>query len=84
MSKSRVFGVMVSLAVLCGLIYWLNVGSHYPVIQWPYEAYQGVAFFFAWALGVPESLSYVVAAGAVIIMLSLCFWVGQTVFRLYE
>jgi len=77
MNKVRGFAVLTSLLALVGLIYLLASGSQAPVIQWPYEAFQGLVFTLAWVLGLPASISYLVAAFVVMIVLVVCFLIGH-------
>lgn len=81
MNKVRGFAVLTSLLALVGLIYLLASDSQAPVVQWPYEAFQGLVFTLAWVLGLPESISYLVAAFVVIIVLVVCFLIGHKLAR---
>lgn len=81
MNTARVFGVLTSLLALVGLIYLLASDSQAPVIQWPYEALQGLVFTLAWAFGVPEGLSYAVAAIVVLVVLVVCYLFGHKLGR---
>ena len=77
MNKARVIGVLTSLLTSIGLIHLLAAASQAPVVQWPYEAYQGLVFTLGWGFGVPESISYLVAAVLVISVLVVCYLLGH-------
>ena len=77
MNKARVMGGLTSLLALIGLIYLLASDSQAPVSQWPYEAYQGLVFTLGWGFGVPESISYLVAAVLVMAVLIVCYLIGH-------
>lgn len=81
MNKARVIGSLTSLLALLGLIYLLASDSQAPVIQWPYEAYQGLVFTLGWGFGVPESISYLVAAVLVMAVLIVCYLIGHKLAR---
>ncbi len=67
------FGIVASLLGLSALIFTLMDGSHFPVIQWPYEAYQGLVFSFVWGFGVSATVGY---------LLSILVFIGVAVFAL--
>ncbi len=82
MNKATIAGFLAALLGLMALIYWLASGSHFPVIQWPYEAFQGLAFTFGWVFGLSVSMSYLFAILVVITVLASCFWAGHKFARL--
>ena len=58
MSKADLMGVLVAVIVLTGLSYVLADGSRLPLLRWPVEALNGLAFSFAWGLGMTTALAY--------------------------
>lgn len=81
MSKTTIFGLIVSFFTLIGLIAILSVGSHFPVYQWPYQAFQGLVFSLAWGLGLSTGISYLVSAVLVLVLLAIAFVVGVKLSR---
>ncbi|TDB02968.1 hypothetical protein [Halomonas marinisediminis] len=76
MKRGIVPGVLTSLAGVALVVWWLSYGTHLPVYRWPAEAFQGLAFFLAWGLGVPEALAYLLAGLAFPAVLIVCFFPG--------
>ena len=81
MNKARAVGILTSLLALVGLIYVLASDSQTPVIQWPYEAFQGLVFTLGWGFGVPANMSYLVSAVLVIVVLVVFYLIGHTLAR---
>ncbi|MGD8111597.1 hypothetical protein ACQEXU_14295 [Vibrio sp. TRT 21S02] len=76
MNKSRVLGVLVALTSVVGLIFLLSAGSPLPVIQWPTEALNGLAFSFAWGFGLSKYLAYSVSVLFFIVIAVAGYFVG--------
>ncbi|WP_319781992.1 hypothetical protein [Oceanisphaera sp. IT1-181] len=76
MNKAVMFAVGIALLGLAGFMYMLAGGASAPLIQIPFEALQGGAFFFAWGLGVPVWLSYLLTVMCAVGVLWLGFTVG--------
>jgi len=72
MYKRKLVGIATGLVGLAVLIKLLNTGMPAPMIQWPIEAYLGVAFSIGWATPAPTWLAYILAA----LVFALVFWVG--------
>ncbi|KAB2824734.1 hypothetical protein [Aliivibrio finisterrensis] len=81
MDKARVFGVLASFFTLIGLIALLSSGSHFPVYQWPYEAFQGLVFALAWGFGFSVEFSYLVSTVLVLLLLIIAFITGAKASR---
>lgn len=79
MNKAIIFGVCIALLVLAGCIYILADGASVPLIQTPFEALAGGAFFFAWGFGVPVWLSYLLTLICALFVLWLGFTIGYKV-----
>ena len=71
MSNRKIAGFIIGLIAIAALIKMLNTGMPTPMIQWPVEAYLGVAFSIGWLTGVPSWLAYILAA----LVFILVFWV---------
>jgi len=81
MNIATIFGVLTSLLGLSGLIFVLVGDSHFPVSQWPHEAFQSLVFSFVWSLGVRDSVGYLASAIVVIVVLVVCFAIGYKLSR---
>jgi uncharacterized membrane protein len=81
MDKARVFGFLASFFTLIGLIALLSAGSHFPVYQWPYEAFQGLVFALAWGFGFSVGISYLVSTVFVLLLLIIAFITGTKASR---
>ncbi|EOX4256199.1 hypothetical protein ACPF43_003616 [Vibrio cholerae] len=81
MNRSRMFGVVASLLGLSALIFTLMDGSHFLVIQWPYEAYQGLVFSFVWGFGVSAMVGYLLSILVFIGVAVVCFAAGHKISR---
>ncbi|EGR1045565.1 MULTISPECIES: hypothetical protein [Vibrio] len=81
MNRSTMFGIMASLLGLAALIFTVMDGSHFPVIQWPYEAYQGLVFSFVWGFGVSATVGYLLSILVFIGVAVVCFAVGHKISR---
>ncbi|RYU68692.1 hypothetical protein ERW51_06935 [Aliivibrio finisterrensis] len=81
MDKARFFGLLASFFTLIGLIALLSAGSHFPVHQWPYEAFQGLVFALAWGFGFSVGISYLVSTVFVLLLLVFAFVMGVKLSR---
>ncbi|MGR2770466.1 hypothetical protein ACUYOF_23475 [Photobacterium ganghwense] len=81
MNRSNIFGIVTSLLGLVALIFTVMDGSHFPVIQWPYEVYQGLAFSFVWGFGVSATVGYLLSILVFIGVAVVCFAVGNKISR---
>lgn len=72
MNNRKLAGIVTGIVGVVALIKILNAGMPTPMIQWPLEAYLGVAFSIGWLTGIPAWLAYILA----IIVFVLVFWVG--------
>lgn len=84
MRQRVALGLLTSLAGGALLVWWLTYGTHLPVYRWPGEAFQGLAFFLGWGLGVPEVLAYLLAGLAFPAVLVVCFISGYLAARCLE
>lgn len=61
--KTRVcIGLLFATSLISALIFLLAGDSHFPVTQWPKEAYLGLVFSVVWGGGVMASVAYVFSA----------------------
>lgn len=82
MNNQRIAGAITAIIVVGFLITLLNRGMNTPIINWPLEAYLGVAFSIGWLTGVPAILAYLFAA-LVFMLIALIFYkLGSWVYRL--
>ncbi|MDD9173858.1 hypothetical protein ERW49_09650 [Aliivibrio finisterrensis] len=81
MDKAQFFGLLASFFTLIGLIALLSAGSHSPVYQWPYEAFQGLVFALAWGFGFSVGISYLVSTVFVLLLLIIAFITGTKASR---
>lgn len=82
MKKENLIGLVTALVSLLALIYLLAGDSHFPIIQWPYQALQGLVFSFVWGFGVSASVGY---AYSILLTLGVCiifFAIGHKLTRI--
>lgn len=84
MRQRVALGLLTSLMGGALLVWWLTYGTHLPVYRWPGEAFQGLAFFLGWGLGVPEALAYLLAGLAFPAVLVVCFIPGYRAAPYFE
>ncbi len=72
MNNRKLAGTFTGLAALVALIKILTMGTPTPILQWPIEAYLGVAFSIGWTTGTPNGLAYILA----MVVFVLVFWIG--------
>ena len=72
MNNRKIAGIVTGIVGLVALIKMLNSGMPTPMIQWPVEAYLGIAFSIGWATPAPTWLAYILAA----LVFVLVFWLG--------
>lgn len=82
MKKETLSGLVASLIGLFGLIYLLAGDSHFSVVQWPYQALQGLVFSLVWGFGVAESVGYAYAILLTVAVCIICFAIGHKLARL--
>lgn len=72
MNNRKIAGIITGILALAVLIKVLNTGMPTPMIQWPLEAYLGIAFSIGWATPAPTWLAYILA----VLVFVLVFWLG--------
>lgn len=81
MKKETLSGLVLSLLGLLGLIYLLAGDSHFPLIEWPYQALQGLVFSLVWGFGVSPAIGYSYAILLVVALCVICFALGHKLAR---
>ncbi|WP_394125725.1 hypothetical protein [Vibrio hepatarius] len=82
MNKHNIFGSFTSLLGLFGLVMLLVSDSHFPILQWPYEAFQGLVFSFVWGFGVSTLVGHLYAVLVIVTVMVVCFAIGHKLSRL--
>lgn len=84
MNKQTILGLLTVALALLGLTFLLTSDSHFPLSQWPYEAFQGLVFSLVWGFGVSTAVGYTYS---VLIVLSICvvsFAIGHKLARIFS
>ncbi|WP_188007434.1 hypothetical protein [Photobacterium damselae] len=74
---SLCIAVLAFAATTFGLCYNQNV----PFYQCPIEAVNGMAFSFAWGLGIPTAISYALGVITLLIPPIFCFYLARTLYE---
>ncbi|MBA5764008.1 hypothetical protein H2O73_16710 [Vibrio sp. 404] len=77
MNRANVAGTIVALMGFAAFLFLFASGTNAPFIYWPNEAMQGLAFTFAWGLGVPSYLAYVLSIVLMIAVFYSFFRIGK-------
>ncbi len=70
MNKATMAGWIIAITGFVTFLYLFTSGTNMPFYLWPNEALQGLAFSFAWGLGVPSYLAYPLA---IILMIAVFY-----------
>ncbi|MGF1911535.1 hypothetical protein L4C38_19090 [Vibrio kasasachensis] len=70
MNRVNVVGAVIAFIGFTAFLTLFTSGSNVSVMYWPNEAMQGLAFTFAWGLGVPSGLAYLLA---IVLMIGVFF-----------
>ncbi|MBF7053098.1 hypothetical protein IOC61_07150 [Halomonas sp. KAO] len=84
MNQRTAIGLLTAVTGVALLVVVLNHGTHLPAYRWPWEAFQGLVFSFAWGLGVSPVLAYLLAALTFATVFIICFIPGYQVARCFE
>ncbi len=60
MNRHNIIGFLSSVLSLSTLVFVIMDGSHFPLLVWPYEAFQGLVFSFVWGFGVSATVGYLI------------------------
>ncbi|EPX4135771.1 hypothetical protein ACW0FU_004311, partial [Vibrio vulnificus] len=55
--------------------------SHFPLLVWPYEAFQGLVFSFVWGFGVSTTVGYFFSIIVAVTVAVVSFAVGHKLSR---
>ena len=83
MIRHNLIGFLSSLFALVGLIFVMMDGSHFPLLQWPYEAFQGLVFSFVWGFGVSITIGYFFSIMVAVTVLVVSFALGHKLSRCF-
>lgn len=72
MNNSRWFGVLGGVIFLISTMLLFGSSAHAAWYQFPIEAFEGIAFTFAFGLGLNRAIAYVAAS----ITLAAIFYIG--------
>ncbi|KXI24545.1 hypothetical protein [Photobacterium sanguinicancri] len=81
MNKMVASGVFGGLIPVLGLIVLLAGDSHFPVMKWPLEAFQGLVFSLVWGLGISQYLAYFFSAMLFITLFAVGYAIGCKIYR---
>ncbi len=82
MTNRKIAGIITAVIGLSAIITFFNAGMSVPVINWPLEAYLGVAFTIVFMTGVPVWLACVIAALIFILIAVALYNLGSWVYGL--
>ncbi len=74
MNRPNIIGFLSSVLSLSTLVFVIMDGSHFSLLVWPYEAFQGLVFSFVWGFGVSTTVGY-------FILNNSCCYCGGSKFR---
>ncbi|WP_407332838.1 hypothetical protein [Enterovibrio sp. 27052020O] len=77
MQRSTLIGLKVGLLALLLFIAMLGLSTNSPATEWLKEAFFGISFAFAFGLGAPESLAYVLAIIVFLAIFCVGYFVGK-------
>ncbi|NIY85188.1 hypothetical protein [Vibrio hepatarius] len=83
MIRHNLIGFLLSFFVLITLIFVMMDGTHFPLLQWPYEAFQGLVFSFVWGFGVSTTIGYFFSILVVATVLVVSFALGHKLSRCF-
>ncbi|CZF86199.1 MULTISPECIES: hypothetical protein [Grimontia] len=77
MQRSTLIGLKVGLLALLLFIGMLGMSTNSPATEWLKEAFLGISFAFAFGLGAPEVLAYLLATIVFIAVFCVGYFVGK-------
>ncbi|MGF1692283.1 hypothetical protein [Photobacterium kagoshimensis] len=81
MNRMIASGVFGGLVPVFSLILLLAGDSHFPAIEWPFEAFQGLVFSLVWGLGISQYLAYFISAMLFITLFAIGYAIGCKIYR---
>ena len=82
MTHRKIAGIVTAVLGLCAIIAFVNDGMDTPLLNWPLEAYLGVAFTIGWLTNMPTFLAYSIAALIFILIAAVFYKLGSWIYRL--
>ncbi len=77
MNRHNIIGFLSSVLSLSTLVFVIMDGSHFPLLVWPYEAFQGLVFSFVWGFGVSATVGYLFSIIVTVTVAVVSFALGH-------
>ncbi|HAS8196769.1 TPA: hypothetical protein I7682_23455 [Vibrio vulnificus] len=81
MNRHNIIGFLSSVLSLSTLVFVIMDGSHFPLLAWPYEAFQGLVFSFVWGFGVSATVGYLFSIIVTVTVAVVSFALGHKLSR---
>ncbi len=81
MNRHNIIGFLSSVLSLSTLVFVIMDGSHFPLLVWPYEAFQGLVFSFVWGFGVSAAVGYLFSIIVTVTVAVVSFALGHKLSR---
>ncbi|EOV9337036.1 hypothetical protein ACN5W2_004185 [Vibrio vulnificus] len=81
MNRHNIIGLLLSVLSLSTLVFVIMDGSHFPLLAWPYEAFQGLVFSFVWGFGVSATVGYFFSIIVTVTVAVVSFALGHKLSR---
>ncbi|RZR03534.1 hypothetical protein D8T43_21950 [Vibrio vulnificus] len=81
MNRHNIIGFVSSVLFLSTLVFFIMDGSHFPLLVWPYEAFQGLVFSFVWGFGVSATVGYLFSIIVTVTVAVVSFVLGHKLSR---
>ncbi|EGQ9939822.1 hypothetical protein D8T27_23890 [Vibrio vulnificus] len=81
MNRHNIIGFLSSVLSLSTLVFVIMDGSHFPLLVWPYEAFQGLVFSFVWGFGVSATVGYLFSIIVTVTVAVVSFALGHKLSR---
>ncbi|EGQ8127632.1 hypothetical protein I7100_005050 [Vibrio parahaemolyticus] len=81
MNRHNIIGFLSSVLSLSTLVFVIMDGSHFPLLVWPYEAFQSLVFSFVWGFGVSTTVGYFFSIIVAVTVAVVSFAVGHKLSR---
>ncbi|HDY7823514.1 TPA: hypothetical protein RQK13_004438 [Vibrio vulnificus] len=81
MNRHNIIGFLSSVLSLSTLVFVIMDGSHFSLLVWPYEAFQGLVFSFVWGFGVSATIGYFFSIIVAVTVAVVSFALGHKLSR---
>ncbi len=81
MNRHNIIGFLSSVLSLSTLVFVIMDGANFPLLVWPYEAFQGLVFSFVWGFGVSTTVGYFFSIIVAVTVAVVSFAVGHKISR---